>query len=71
MFGYENKLAFPIYFSDQKFKDSIDLSLLIDNDNLHYVYIKDLTDICLSKQKIKTRNGFVRVVYIVLVAKVC
>ena len=71
MFGYENKLAFPIYFSDQKFEDSIDLSLLL----IMIIYImctsKILTDICLSKQKIKTRNGFVRVVYIVLVAKVC
>ena len=32
---------------------------------------KILTDLCLAKQKIKTRNGFVRVVYNVLVAKVC
>ena len=25
VFGYENRLVFPIYISDQKFKDSIDL----------------------------------------------
>ena len=29
--GYENKLAFLIYISDQKFEDSIDLLLLIDD----------------------------------------
>ena len=41
VFGYENELNFPIYISDQKFKDSKDLLLLIDNDKLHYAYIKD------------------------------
>ena len=40
-FGDENRLVFPIYISDQKFKDSIHLLLLIDNDKSHYVYIKD------------------------------
>ena len=39
--GYENGLVFPIYVSDQKFEDSMDLLLLIDDDKLHYVYIKD------------------------------
>ena len=41
VFGYENGLVFPIYISDQKFKDSIDLLLLINDDKSHYVYIKD------------------------------
>ena len=41
VFGYENELVFPIYVSDQKFEDSMDLLLLIDNDKSHYVYIKD------------------------------
>ena len=27
VFGYENKLAFPIYVSDQKFEDSVNLLL--------------------------------------------
>ena len=31
---------------------------------------KILTDLCLIKQKIKTKNGFVEVVYSVLVVKV-
>ena len=35
VFGYENELVFPIYVSDQKFEDSIDLLLLIDNDKSH------------------------------------
>ena len=72
VFGYENELVFPIYVSDQKLKDSIDLLLLIDNNKLHklhYVYIIDLTDLCLTKQKIKTKNTFEKVVYSVLVVK--
>ena len=33
VFGYENELLFPIYFSDQKLEDSMDLLVLIDDDN--------------------------------------
>ena len=31
-FWCENKLTFPIYVSDQKFKNSVDLLLLTDGD---------------------------------------
>ena len=41
VFGYENKLVFPIYVWDQEFEDSMDLLLLVDDDKLHYVYIKE------------------------------
>ena len=41
VFGYDNRLVFPIYISDKKCEDSMDLLLLIDNDKSHYVYIKD------------------------------
>ena len=41
LFGNKNGLVFPIYVSDQKFEDSMDLLLLIDNDKSHYVYIKN------------------------------
>ena len=64
--GYESKLV-----SDKKFEDSMDLLLLIDDDKSHYVYSKTSTDLCFTKQKIKTKNGFVEVVYSVLVGKVC
>ena len=39
VFGYENKLVFSIYISDQKLEDSMELLLLIDNKS-HYVYIR-------------------------------
>ena len=32
---------------------------------------KILTDLCFTKQRIKTKNTFVRVVYSVLVVKMC
>ena len=42
VFGYEDQLVFLIYVSDQKFEDSMDLLLLIDDDKSYYVCIKDL-----------------------------
>ena len=33
--------------------------------------LKILTDLCFTKQKLKTKNGFVKVVYNVSVAKMC
>ena len=41
VFSYEKALIFPIYLSNQKFKDSVDLLLLIDDNKSRYVYIKD------------------------------
>ena len=40
MFCYENKLIFPIYISNQKLKNSMDLLLVTDGGKSHYVYIK-------------------------------
>ena len=69
--GYENGLVFLIYVSDQKFQDAMDLLLLIDNDKSYYVYIKGFDRFMFHKKKIKTQNGFVEVVYSVLVVKRC
>ena len=60
VFGYENRLVFPIYISDQKFKDSMGLLLLIDNDKSHYVYIKDFDRYMFHKTKNKNKNWFCR-----------
>ena len=56
VFGYENELVFPIYVSDQKFEDSMDLLLLIDNDKSHYVYIKDFDRFMIHKTKNKNKK---------------
>ena len=53
VFGYENELIFPIYISDQNFEDSMNLLLFIDNDKLHYVYIKDFNRFMFHRAKNK------------------
>ena len=58
VFGYENGLIFPNYVSDQKFKDSMDLLLLIDDDKSHYVYIKDFDRFMFHKTKNKNKKWF-------------
>ena len=58
IFGYENKLVFPIYVSNKKYKDSIDLLLLIKDNKLHYVYIKDFNRYMFHKTKNKNKKWF-------------
>ena len=60
VFGYENELLFPIYISDQKFEDSMDLLLSIDDDKSHYVYIKDFDRYMFRKTKNKNKKWFCR-----------
>ena len=70
VFCYKNKLFFPIYISNQKFEKSMDLSLIIDRDKSH-VYTKDFDRFMFHKTKNKTKNTFAKVVYSVLVVKMC
>ena len=70
VFGYDNRLVFPIYISNQKFEDLMDLLLLIDNDKSHYVYIKDFNRFMFHRTT-KKKKGFVKVVYSVLVTRMC
>ena len=51
VFGYEDKLVFPIYVSDQKFEDSMDLLLLINDVNHIMCTSKILTDLCSQNKK--------------------
>ena len=57
MSGYENEMVLPIYLSDKKFKDTMDLLLLID-DQSHYVYIKDFNTFMFHKTKHKNKKWF-------------
>ena len=66
VFRYENGLVFPIYISNQKFEHSMDL---IDAINHIICILMILTDICSTKQKVVTKNGFERAICSVLVAK--
>ena len=58
VFGYEEKLVFPIYVSNRKFEDVMDLLLLIDDDKSHYVYIKNVDRFMFHKAKIKNKKWF-------------
>ena len=49
VFGYENRMVFPIYVSDQKCEDSVDLLLLIDDDKSHYLQ-------CFSSENVLIRH---------------
>ena len=58
VFGYENNLVFPIFISEQKFEDSLDLLLLSEDDKSHYVYIKDFNTFMFHKTKNKNKKWF-------------
>ena len=53
-------LIFPIYISDPKREDSMDLLVLIDDDKSHYVRIKDLDRFMFYKTKNKNKKRFCR-----------
>ena len=48
-------LVFRIYVSDQQFEDSMDLLVSIDDDQSHYVYIKDFDRFMFDKTKKHTK----------------
>ena len=69
VFCYENGLTYPVYSSDQKFENFMDLLLITDENKSHYVYIKDFNRFTCNKTKNKNKNIFANVVYSVLVVK--
>ena len=69
MFCYENGLVYPVYVSDQDFRDCMDLLLITEEGRSHYVYIKSLTDSYAIRQSVKIKNTFVDTVYNTLLVK--
>ena len=67
----QNRLTFPIYVSNENLENLMDLLLVTDGDNSHYVYTKDFDGFMFHKTKKKTKNAFAKVVYDVLVVKIC
>ena len=57
LFGYEEKQPFPIYISKEKFIDHMELLLITEGENKHYVLIKDFH--CLDKLNMNIGNIFV------------
>ena len=58
VFCDENKVVYPVYLFDQKFTDSMDLSLILDKFKCHYVYIKDFDRFLFNKTKYKGKKYF-------------
>ena len=58
VFCYENKLTFPIYISGQKFENSMDLLLIINESKSRYIYVKDFDRFIFHKTKNKNKKYF-------------
>ena len=58
VFCYDNKLTHPVYLSDQKFNDNMDLLFISDECKSHHVYIKDFDRFMFSKTKNKNKKYF-------------
>ena len=67
VFCYENQLTYPVYASDQKFENCMDLLLITDKNKSHYVYIKDFNRFMC--QNVRLKNNFSSIVYNFLVVK--
>ena len=57
VFGYENKQPYPIYVSE-KFEDHIELLLITENENKHYILIKDFNKLMYNQTKHKESKHF-------------
>ena len=58
VFCYDNKLTYPVYLSDQKFKGCMDLLLISVGYKSHYVYIKSFDKFMFNKTKNKNKKYF-------------
>ena len=69
MFCYENRLSYPPYLSDQKFKNYMNLLMVNYENKLHYVCIKAFSIFMFNKTRCGNKKNFVGNVYSVLVVK--
>ena len=51
VFGYENKQRYPIYISKEENEDCLNLLLITENENKHYVLIKDFNKFLYNQTK--------------------
>ena len=57
-FGYEEKQNFPIYISKENYQDHMELLLITENENKHYVLIKDFNKFMFSQTKHEHKKFF-------------
>ena len=58
VFGYEDKQPYPIYVSKEKYEDHMELLLVTENENKHYVLIKDFNRFMYNQTKHEHRKHF-------------
>ena len=58
--AHKNKFVFPIYVSDQNFRNSMDLLFLKNDNNSHFVYIKHFVRFMFHKTKNRNKKWFCR-----------
>ena len=58
VFGYEQKQAYPIYVSKEKYNNCMNLLLITKDKNKHYVLIKDFNKFMYNQTKHKERKHF-------------
>ena len=58
LFGYEEKQKFPIYISKEKYQDHMELLLITEGENKHYVLIKDFNKFMFNQTKHEHRKYF-------------
>ena len=58
VFGYENKQPYPIYISKEKYEKHIELLLITEDENKHYVLIKDFNRFMRHQTKHNERKHF-------------
>ena len=58
VFGYENKQPYPIFVSKEKYDRQMNLLLITENDNKHYMLIKDFNRFMFNQTKYEGKKHF-------------
>ena len=58
VFGYENKQPYPIYISKEKYEKHMELLFITEDENKHYVLIKDFNRFMYNQTKHEHKKHF-------------
>ena len=58
VFGYENKQPYPIFVSKEKYNRQMNLLLITENENKHYVLIEDFNRFMFNQTKYEGKKHF-------------
>ena len=63
VFGYENKQPYPIFVSKETYDRQMNLLLITEDENKHYVLIEDFNSFMYNQTKHKEKNTSVCIVF--------